>query len=128
HAIDVLVIQHLSEILHKFRTLALGFFDLRTGLGEHRLVDIANGFDLRSLFDRGDRVVFPLIAAADQSERDLLIGAKGTSIEIQKTRGNGCATGLKKRSAVLAHITSPYNAARRPARGRHRLAHRAPTE
>src|SRR5262249_34919637 len=82
-------------------------------------------FDRSALLDGGQRVVFPLVAAANQTHRNLFVGAKRAWIQIQEARGDNGTAGFEERSAVLTHIT-PYSATRITARRHRRRARQAP--
>jgi hypothetical protein len=114
HGIDVLVIQHLSEVLARPRPFLLQFFELGSYLAEDGVIEVAESLDLGSILNSVDRHGPALVSAPDQSQHDLVVGTFGPGIEAGNPcsgRG-GCEPGLlhKGSSIFTCHLSSPPNA------------------
>src|SRR5271157_1709446 len=110
-SVDVFVVQHPLELLGSPRRLALGLFQFRVDLVENRLVDVAKGLELGPMRDSAQGVIPSLIAAANKTHHDLVVGPRGARVPIQKgARGQrrSCSYLLHKRSAgFLSHKFPP---------------------
>ena len=79
-----------------------GFTLLRPHLAKNGLVQIAEGLDLRALLDGAQGVSAALVAAADQGQRDAVVGAAGAPVQQQK-RAGGSTAGIGGKGSAGLH-------------------------
>ncbi len=117
HRVDVLVFEHAAEVLAGRGFFPLRLLDIGADPAQDRVVDVAESLYLGPVLYGVECVGPALVAAADQAEHDLLVGAPRPGIQVGEcgSRAGGRHSGiLDKGPTILAHgpllvMTSPLN-------------------
>ena len=110
-AVDVFIVEHRAIVLGGRDRFPLELGKFRSALIEHGLINIAERLDLRPARDGMRAIQTPLIVSANQTQYDLVIGAHGARIQIQKSpHGQSrCRARLlyKRPSRFIRHKMAP---------------------